>query len=102
MQHWHRVIPGHVLDVQYEDVVADLEGQVRRILEFCELPWDDQCLRFFENERAVNTASSEQVRQPIYASAQHRWRNFEPHLAPLIEVLEPLLRELPQDWQPSG
>ncbi len=101
MDHWHAVLPGKVLDVQYERVVDDLEAEVRRILEFCELPWDDACLRFYENERAVKTASSEQVRQPIYSSSKHLWRNYEQHLAPMIEILEPLLRDLPADWQPG-
>ena len=102
MEHWHAVLPGKVLDVQYEHVVEDLETQVRRILEYCELPWDDACLRFWETDRAVKTASSEQVRKPIYSSAKHRWRNYEQHLGPLIEALEPILKELPEDWQPSG
>jgi len=102
MDHWHEVLPGKVLDVQYEDVVDDLETQVRRILEYCELPWDDACLRFYETDRAVKTASSEQVRQPIYSSAKHKWRNYEAHLAPMIDVLEPLLSALPEDWRPKG
>lgn len=102
MDHWHSVLPGKVLDVQYEDVVDDLETQVRRLLDYCELPWDDNCLRFYENQRAVKTASSEQVRQPIYSSSKHLWRKYEPHLGPMIEVLEPLLRELPDDWQPES
>lgn len=102
MNHWHEVAPGRVLEVQYEEVVADLDGQVRRILEFCDLPFEDECLRFHETRRAVKTASSEQVRRPIYSEALHRWRNYEEHLAPLIEVLEPLLRELPEDWQPAS
>jgi tetratricopeptide (TPR) repeat protein len=101
MDHWHAVLPGAVLDVQYEDVVDDLETQVRRILEYCELPWNDACLRFYETDRAVKTASSEQVRQPIYSSAKHKWRRYEAHLGPMIEVLEPLLRDLPEDWQPQ-
>jgi len=101
MEHWHEVLPGKVLDVQYENVVDDLETEVRRILEYCELPWNDACLRFYENERAVKTASSEQVRQPIYATSKHLWRQYERHLGPLIEILEPLLHELPEDWQPS-
>jgi len=100
MDHWHEVLPGKVLDVQYEDVVDDLETQVRRILEYCELPWDDACLRFYETDRAVKTASSEQVRQPIYSSAKHKWRSYELHLAPMIDVLEPLLSKLPEDWRP--
>jgi len=102
MDHWHEVLPGTLLDVQYEDVVDDLETQVRRILEHCGLPWNDACLRFFENERAVKTASSEQVRKPIYASSKHLWRRYEQHLGPMIDVLEPLLRTLPEDWQPEN
>ena len=102
MDHWHEVLPGAVLDVQYEDVVDDIEPQVRRILEFCDLPWDDACLKFYESKRAVKTASSEQVRQPIYATSKHRWRNYERQLEPLIEILEPLLRELPESWQPES
>ena len=101
MDHWHEVLPGRVLDVQYENVVDDLETQVRRILEYCDLPWNDACLRYYENERAVKTASSEQVRKPIYSSAKHRWRHYEKHLGPMIEVLEPILQSLPDDWQPK-
>ena len=74
----------------------------REAYHFCDLPWDDACLRFFESDRAVKTASSEQVRQPIYASSKFSWRRFESHLEPLIETLEPLLRDLPEDWQPES
>jgi len=102
MDHWNEVLPGKVLAVQYEDVVDDLETQVRRILEYCGLPWNDACLRFYESDRAVKTASSEQVRKPIYSSSRHLWRNYEQHLAPMIEVLEPLLKTLPADWQPES
>jgi tetratricopeptide (TPR) repeat protein len=102
MDYWHEVFPRRVLDVQYEEVVADLDGQVRTVLEFCELPFEDDCLRFHETRRAVKTASSEQVRQPIYSAALHRWRNYQEHLTPLIDVLEPLLRGLPEDWQPAS
>ena len=102
MDHWHSVLPGRVLDVQYEELVADPDGQVRRLLEYCRLPWEDGCLRFHENRRAVRTASSEQVRQPIYTAAVQRWRDYETHLGPLIDVLAPLLRRLPIDWQPAA
>ena len=94
MDHWHSVLPGSVLDVQYEDTVADLEGQVRRILDHCGLEFEEPCLRFHETERAVKSASSEQVRQPLYTSAVNTWRHYENHLGALIEVLEPLLKEL--------
>ena len=101
MDHWHDVLPGKVLDVQYEDVVADLEGQVSRILEYCELEWQASCLKFHETSRAVKTASSEQVRRPIYLSSVNAWRHYEPHLGSLIEVLEPLLSKLPESDRPA-
>ncbi len=101
MDHWHEVLPGHVLDVQYENVVADLETEVRRILEYCQLPFEDSCLRFHETDRAVKTASSEQVRQPIYSSSVNLWRNYENHLDLLIDTLEPLLVKLPADQRPT-
>jgi tetratricopeptide (TPR) repeat protein len=100
MDHWHEVSPGYVLDVQYEAVVADLENQVRRILEFCGLPFEDACLRFHETERAVKTASSEQVRRPIYSSSVNLWRNYEPHLDEMVHILKPLLEPLPAKDRP--
>jgi tetratricopeptide (TPR) repeat protein len=91
MDHWHDVLPGRVLTVQYEDIVTDSENQIRRLLEYCELPWEDACINFYETERPVRTASSEQVRQPIYSKSINRWRKYEQHLSELIEVLEPSL-----------
>jgi len=102
MDHWHELLPGFVLDVQYEEVVADLETQVRRILDFCGLPFEDACLRFHETERAVKTASSEQVRRPIYSSSVNLWRNYEPWLDELVHILEPLLLQLPADARPGS
>jgi tetratricopeptide (TPR) repeat protein len=89
MQHWDDVLPGKVLHVQYEDVVADLETQVRRMLDFCSLPFEPACVNFHETDRAVRTASSEQVRQPIFRSGLDQWENFEAFLAPLRAALEP-------------
>jgi len=100
MDHWHEALPGKVLDIQYEDVVADLEGQVKRILAYCELDWEESCLTFHQTSRSVKTASSEQVRQPIYSSAVNTWRHYESHLDALIEVLEPLLENLPEQDRP--
>jgi hypothetical protein len=100
MEHWHAVAPGFVLDVHYEQVVADLESEVRRILDFCGLPFEDACLRFHETQRAVKTASSEQVRKPIYTSSLNLWRNYEEHLGDLIVVLEPLFDQLPEEDRP--
>jgi len=91
MAHWREALPGRVLDVQYEDVVADLEGQARRLLDFCGLPFEDACLRYWETGRAIRTASSEQVRQPIYDTSVNFWRNYGRELAPLAEILRPVL-----------
>ncbi|WP_300392693.1 tetratricopeptide repeat-containing sulfotransferase family protein [Henriciella sp.] len=91
MDHWDKVLPGKVLRVQHEDVVADLEGQVRRMLEFCGLPFEQACVDFHQTKRAVRTASSEQVRQPISKAGLDQWRHFEPHLGPLKEALGPAL-----------
>ena len=93
MDHWDRALPGFVLRVMHEDVVDDLETQVRRILDFCDLPFEEACLNFHETERSVRTPSSEQVRQPIYRSGLEQWRNFEPWLDPLKEALGPDLLE---------
>lgn len=91
MDHWHTVLPGKIMKVQYEDVVADLEGQVKRLLNFCELPFEQSCVDFHQTDRSVRTASSEQVRQPIYTSGVEQWRNFEPFLGPLKQALGPAL-----------
>jgi tetratricopeptide (TPR) repeat protein len=88
MAHWRNALPaGVMLDVQYEDMVADLEGQTRRMLDTCGLEWDDACLAFHETQRPVRTASAVQVREPIYKSAVGRWRAYEEELGPLIEAL---------------
>ncbi|MEQ8204606.1 MAG: sulfotransferase, partial [Woeseia sp.] len=87
MDHWDRVLAGKVLCMHYEDVVADTEAAVRRLLQHCELPYEESCLRFFENRRPVRTASSEQVRQPIYRKGVAHWRHFERQLQPLIDAL---------------
>ncbi len=102
MDHWQRVLPGFVLDVHYENVVADLETEVRRLLEFCGLPFEESCLRFHETERAVKTASSEQVRRPIYSTSVNLWRNYEAQLATLVHIMEPLLAGLPEKQRPFG
>ncbi|MEM7282349.1 MAG: sulfotransferase [Pseudomonadota bacterium] len=87
MDHWDTVLPGRVLRVHHEAVIADLETQVRRILDYCDLPFEPACLEFYRTERAVKTPSSEQVRQPIYTSGLEQWRNFEVFLNPLREAL---------------
>jgi hypothetical protein len=88
MAHWRGVLPKDVmLEVQYEDVVEDIEAQTRRILAHCGLEWDPRCLDFHRSERQVRTVSVAQVRQPIYKSAVGRWRRFEPFLGPLLREL---------------
>jgi len=87
MQHWDEVLPGKVLRMQHEEVVEDLEGSVRRLLEHCGLPFEPACLEFWKTERNVRTASSEQVRRPIFKEGLDQWRNFEPWLGSLREVL---------------
>lgn len=87
MGHWDRVLPGKVLRVQHEDVLDDLEGQVRRMLDHCGLPFEDGCVEFHRTKRAVRTALSEQVRQPINRSGQNAWAPFEPWLEPLKNAL---------------
>jgi tetratricopeptide (TPR) repeat protein len=90
MDHWDRVLPGKVLRVQHEDVVADLEGSVRRMLDYLGLEFEPACLEFYKTERSVRTASSEQVRKPISREGLDRWRNYEPWLGPLKLALGPL------------
>lgn len=88
MEHWRQVLPADaMLEVQYEDVVADLETQARRIVAYCGLEWDDACLAFHKTERPVLTASLAQVRRPIYKDSVERWRPYEKHLGPLLEAL---------------
>ncbi|MEM1402486.1 MAG: sulfotransferase [Pseudomonadota bacterium] len=87
MDHWDTVIPGEVLRVDYEDVVDDLEKEVRRLLDFCGLPFEEACLNFHQTKRAVRTASSEQVRRPIYSEGLEQWVNYEAFLEPLRKAL---------------
>jgi tetratricopeptide (TPR) repeat protein len=90
MARWRAVLPAdRFLEVTYEEVVDDLEGQARRLIAFCGLPWDEACLKFYETRRPVRTASVSQVRQPIYRSSVARWKPYEHQLAPLIEALAP-------------
>jgi tetratricopeptide (TPR) repeat protein len=90
MDHWNAVLPGKVLRVQFEDVVDNLETNVRRMLEFCGLDFEPACLEYYKTERSVRTASSEQVRRPIFKDGVDQWRNFEPWLGDLKAALGPL------------
>jgi len=87
MAHFDHLLPGRVHRVIYERMVEDTEAEVRRLLDYCGLPFEDDCLRFYENDRAVRTASSEQVRQPIYRDALDQWTNYRPWLEPLQRAL---------------
>jgi tetratricopeptide (TPR) repeat protein len=95
MKHWDRVLPGVVLRVHYENVVAHTEEQVRRLLDFVGVPFEDACLDYYRTERSVRTPSSEQVRQPIYTQGLDYWRNYESSLADLKTSLTPELNEYP-------
>ena len=92
MDHWDRTLPGRVLRVQHEDVLADLEGSVRRILDHCGLPFEEACVEFHRTERRVHTASAEQVRRPINRDGVDQWKPYEPWLGPLKAALGPLAR----------
>lgn len=95
MAHFDSILPGRVHRVIYERMVGDMEGETRRLLDYCGLPFEPECLRFHENDRAVRTASSEQVRKPIFTDAVDHWRNFEPWLGPMKEALGSALSSYP-------
>ena len=91
MDHWHKLFPGEILDLKYENLINNQKDETESLLKYCGLEWEEQCLKFYETERSINTASSEQVRQPIYKGAMNAWKNYESHITPLIETLEPVL-----------
>ena len=90
MQHWQTVMPGVIHQLSYEELVLDQEGQTRQLLEHCGLGWEPRCLRFYENAASSTTASSSQVRQPIYTSSIGRWKSYRSQLSPLYEELKRL------------
>lgn len=93
MDHWHQLYPEQICDVSYEDLVADSEKEMRRLIDFCDLPWDERCLRENGSELKIRTASVWQARQPVYRTSVQRWRQYEKHLSPLLEALQPVLVE---------
>jgi hypothetical protein len=95
MDHWDEVLPGRVHRVQYENMVDDTEAQIKGVLEYCGLDFEEQCLRFYETERAIRTPSAEQVRKPVYKEGLEHWRNYEKHLGTLKEALGPVLERYP-------
>ena len=88
MDHWNDALPGRILRVNNEDVIDDLEGQVIRILDYLELPFEEGCISFHKTDRSVRTASSEQVRQPINKKGMGRWKPYAKHLKPLLDNLD--------------
>ena len=96
MAHFDTVLPGRIHRVIYEQMIGDTETEVRRLLDYCGLPFEESCLRFYENERAVRTASSEQVRRPIYRDGVDHWKHYEPWLGPLKAALGPVLQRYPE------
>jgi hypothetical protein len=101
MAHFDQVLPGAVHRVIYERMVAEPEAEVRALLDSCGLEFDPACLRFYENDRAVRTASSEQVRRPIFTEGLEQWRRFEPWLGPLKSALGPVLDAYPEAPAPQ-
>lgn len=87
MKHWKRLMPDRILDIAYESLVADQGNETQRILEYCELDWNESCLDFHKTQRAVQTASNFQIRQPIYTTSRARWKNYSKHLTPLARAL---------------
>src|SRR5260370_37956445 len=95
MAQFDEVVPGSVHGVSYDALVEDTESEVRRLLAYCGLPFEEHCLRFYENERAVRTASSQQVRKPIFRDGVEQWRHYEPWLDPLKRALGRVLDAYP-------
>jgi hypothetical protein len=94
MTHWKCVLPpGTILDVSYESVVDDLVGQARRMIEYCGLPWSDECINFYSTKRPIQTASAVQVRKPLFRTSLQRWRKYEAELAPLIDELDAMISQ---------
>ncbi|MEJ2441291.1 MAG: sulfotransferase, partial [Gammaproteobacteria bacterium] len=87
MAHWRKLMPGGFYELRYEDLVTDQEAQTRRLLEYCELPWEDACLEFYQTSRVVRTASLAQVRQPMHRNSVEAWRRFERQLQPFVQAL---------------
>jgi tetratricopeptide (TPR) repeat protein len=88
MEHWHTVLPGVVHTVEYEKLVGDIETESRQLIEFCDLDWQPQCLKFYENKEASTTASTVQIRQPIYQSSVGKWRDYEKQMQPVVQILQ--------------
>jgi hypothetical protein len=88
MYHWQTVLGIQMFDLKYEEMVSDQENMTRALLEYCNLGWDDRCLRFYASNRTVSTLSYNQVRKPIYSNSVGKWQKYEPYLAPLLKTLD--------------
>jgi hypothetical protein len=88
MQHWNEVLPGVIHTIQYEELVGDIEGKTRQMLSACDLDWQAQCLKFYENKEASTTASTAQIRRPVYKSSVGKWKDYEEYLQPAVEILQ--------------
>lgn len=93
MEFWHNKFPGEIYDICYEDLTINQEKEIKRLLEYCELEWDENCLNFHKNKRAIKTASSSQVREKMYQGSSDNWRKYETHIQPLIDGLKPYLNQ---------
>jgi hypothetical protein len=89
LDHWQKVLPGRVHNVQHEALLAAPETEIRKLLAACRLDWNDACLRFYETDRPVRTASASQVRQPLFKTSMARWKPYAKHLGPLFDALGP-------------
>ncbi len=89
MSHWQELFPGEIFTAQYEELVMDQEGVSKQMIDYLGLEWDENCIDFHNNERNVMSPSNIQIRQPIYDSAMNRWKNYEEHIQPLIDMLQP-------------
>ena len=101
MQHWHELFPGRIFELNYQKLVENPEEVIRELLDFCELPWEDSVLRFYENKTQVRTASIRQVRKKIYTTSKEKWRRYEKFLGPLNETLERGFQELEENVLPQ-
>ena len=88
MDYWHNLFPGKIYDISYEDLTSDQEKETRNLLRYCDLDWDENCLNFYTNTRAVKTASAVQVRNKMYQGSSDVWRQYSEHLKPLLDALK--------------
>ena len=87
MDHWREIFPEYIYDIEYESLVSNLDDEVKRILDFCDLKFEEDCVNFYQNKRSIVTSSSLQVREKVYSSSINRWKNYEKELKPLYDEL---------------